>query len=194
MIDDRFFHIDDENFFIQRHFKFQKIHHIVWAFRCQKMIKFTWTHSNEHKFRFQFLIFVWRTRENEITINELRRQEFFFDNFMNAFQKNQYLKKIYEKCLLRKIYANTFKKMRNKMIDQAFFKIKTIFLNCKFTSKKMKNYRASIKKHLFFIINFVDDKKKFKFNLNVFRKMNILSFWHSLMKLKKMNLNFRITN
>ena len=113
---------------------------------------------------------------------------------MNAFQKSQYLKKIYEKCLLRRIHANTFKKMKNKMIDQTFFKIKIIFLNCKFTSKKMKSYRASMKKHLSFIINFVDDKKKSKFNLNMFRKTNMLSLWHSFMKLKKMNLNFRITN
>ena len=117
-------------------------------------------------------------------------KKFFFDNFMNAFQKNQYLKKIYEKCLLRRIHASIFKKLKNKIIDQTLFKIKAIFLNCKFTFKKMKNYRASMKKHLFFIIKFFVNKKKFKFNLNVFRKMNMLSIWHFFVKLKKKNLIF----
>lgn len=130
----------------------------------------------------------------KLRLTDYAVKEFLLDSSMNAFQKGQYLEKIYEKCLLRRTHASTLRELGNKVIGQALPRVKAAFLNCKFTSEEMKNYRASMEKHLPFIIKPSANKKRPKFNLGVFRKMNMLSIWHPLVELEEKGLDLRATN
>ena len=135
--------------------------------------------------------------ETKLRLTNYVVKEFLLNNSMIFIQKEQYLEKIYEKCFLRRIHASIMKEIEDKIIEKILSKMKIAFLNCKLTKTKNLNYRVAMKKHLSYIINFDNmniRKKAFKINLRIFRKMNMMSFWSSLMKLKKKDMNLKIIN